>query len=236
MRKPPLQIDVILAWADHHHATTGKYPNAESGSVLAEPSEDWGAINQALIAGVRGLAGKDTLARLLHRERGRRHPRMLPPLTEECILTWAQMHCAVTGRWPNQSAGPVHGAPGEVWGNIEQALKRGHRGLPGGDSLARLLARRLGVRRLACRAALRPLRIEEILTWAEAYERLTGNWPTCASPPLALPENLHWKAIDRALRLGRRGLPGGTSLARLLREHRAIYGLAGVAAHEVSTL
>jgi hypothetical protein len=221
-RKPPLDIDVILSWADHHYSVTGKFPGAESGAVQADPSEDWGAINQALIAGVRGLPGGDTLARLLHRERGRRHPQLLPRLTEDCILTWAQAHCALTGTWPNQSAGPVHGVPGEVWGNIEQALKRGHRGLPGGDSLARLLARRLGVRRVSRRATVRPLHIDEILAWADAYQRLTGAWPTSSSGPLGLPDDMQWKGIDRALRVGLRGLPGGSSLVRLLRQHRAL--------------
>jgi hypothetical protein len=35
----------------------------------------------------------------------------------------------------------VPGAPGETWRGINQALGSGYRGLPGGDSLARLLVR-----------------------------------------------------------------------------------------------
>jgi hypothetical protein len=38
-------------------------------------------------------------------------------------------------------------APGETWVAIDAALAHGHRGLPGGDSVARLLARRRGVGR-----------------------------------------------------------------------------------------
>jgi hypothetical protein len=67
--------------------------------------------------------------------------RRRPPLTVEQILAWADAHYARTGRWPHKGSGPVEGAPGEVWGNINSALSRGHRGLPWGTSLIRLLAR-----------------------------------------------------------------------------------------------
>jgi hypothetical protein len=64
------------------------------------------------------------------------------PLTEEQVLAWADAYHARTGRWPTAASGPVEGAPGEVWGHINAALYDGQRGLPGGDSLARLLNRR----------------------------------------------------------------------------------------------
>jgi hypothetical protein len=63
------------------------------------------------------------------------------PLTVEQILAWADLHHARTGRWPNQHSGAVAGAPGENWSAINQALWQGNRGLPGGDSLTRLLGR-----------------------------------------------------------------------------------------------
>jgi hypothetical protein len=149
--KSLLSIARILRWADHHRRLTGQYPNADSGPVAADPGESWGAVNQALYAGLRGLPGNDSLARLLERERGRRHRLRQPQLSEALILAWAQVHHARRGVWPNQLSGPVDDAPGEVWGNLEQALRRGRRGLPGGDSLARLLERRLGVRRSPAR-------------------------------------------------------------------------------------
>jgi hypothetical protein len=68
--------------------------------------------------------------------RGRR-----PPLTVEQILAWADAYHARTGRWPHARSGPVEGAPGEALSNINNTLARGHRGLPRGGSLARLLAR-----------------------------------------------------------------------------------------------
>jgi hypothetical protein len=38
-------------------------------------------------------------------------------------------------------------ALGQTWLALDSALRNGHRGLPGGDSLARLLARERGVQR-----------------------------------------------------------------------------------------
>jgi hypothetical protein len=65
-----------------------------------------------------------------------------PPLTVGQILAWADAHHARTGEWPTAFSGPVADAPGEKWDYLDQALRNGHRGLPGGDSLPRLLDRR----------------------------------------------------------------------------------------------
>src|SRR5262249_16633575 len=64
------------------------------------------------------------------------------------ILSWADDHRRRTGRWPTPTAGPVPAAPGEVWANVQQALSKGLRVLPGGDSPAGLLARQRGRRTL----------------------------------------------------------------------------------------
>jgi hypothetical protein len=66
--------------------------------------------------------------------------RTRPPLTVEQVLAWADAYRARTGRWPAAGSGPVPKAPGETWAGIDQALRGGGRGLPGGYSLARLLA------------------------------------------------------------------------------------------------
>jgi hypothetical protein len=64
-----------------------------------------------------------------------------PPLSVARILGWADSHRARTTRWPSCTDGQVHGAPGETWVNVSQALRLGLRGLPGGDTLRRLLRR-----------------------------------------------------------------------------------------------
>lgn len=80
---------------------------------------------------------------------GRRPPprsgAVRPPLTIAQILAWADDHYARTGRWPTAASGPILAAPSGTWSAVNVALRRGHRGLPGGDTLARLLARERGV-------------------------------------------------------------------------------------------
>jgi hypothetical protein len=71
------------------------------------------------------------------------------PLTEAQILAWADAHFARTGRWPHHGSGGVAGVPGQSWAEIDQSLRRGRRGLPGGDTLAKVLDRRRARRRRA---------------------------------------------------------------------------------------
>jgi hypothetical protein len=101
-----------------------------------------------------------------------------PPLILVTILSWADAHLDRTGRWPSCADGQVHGAPGEAKVNLNHALSRGQRGLPGGDTLARLLARERG-RRLTHR--LLAIHEDQIVAWAKARHPRTGRWPTANS-------------------------------------------------------
>jgi hypothetical protein len=64
--------------------------------------------------------------------------------------------------------------------------------------------------------------VAQILRWAGAHRRRTGDWPSARSGPVAGAPGLTWRAVDAALAEGCRGLPGGDSLARLLRRERAM--------------
>ena len=65
-----------------------------------------------------------------------------PPLTVPMILGWIDAHKKRTGALPHMHAGPVRdGYLGDNWRKIDNALRYGLRGLPGGSSLARLLQR-----------------------------------------------------------------------------------------------
>jgi hypothetical protein len=66
------------------------------------------------------------------------------------------------------------------------------------------------------------LTVEQILALADAYHTHTGAWPRTASGPVPQSPGETWRRIDNALRLGLRGLEGGTSLARLLQQRRGI--------------
>ena len=67
---------------------------------------------------------------------------------------------------------------------------------------------------------LPPLAVEQILAWADAHHAHTGQWPTRKSGLVSEAPGEAWSAIGSALVVGQRGLPGGSSLAQLLQEHR----------------
>ncbi|MBN9524335.1 hypothetical protein J0H58_38445 [bacterium] len=214
---PPLTPAVILGWADDHRRRTGHYPKPADGPVRAAPPETWGAVEIALVKGHRGLPGGDSLARFLARHRGVRNQAAAPPLTVEQIKAWAEAHRARTGGWPTAQSGPVRGAPGESWGAVASALDGGRRGLPGGDGLARLLARACGKRNPA---AVPPLALGRIRLWVRLHRAHTGRWPHAQSGPVIGVAGETWGAVANALQKGRRGLPRGTTLARLVGECR----------------
>jgi hypothetical protein len=133
-------------------------------------------------------------------------------LTVEQVLAWAEAHHARTGGWPAAHSGPVHGAAGETWRALNNALSAGTHGLPGGSSLSRLLAEHRGRR-----PRRPPLTEGQILTWADAHRQRTGRWPSSGSGAVPGAPGENWGAINRALREGFRDLPGDDTLARLLR-------------------
>jgi hypothetical protein len=214
---PPLTTVQILAWADAHHAREGKWPNADSGPVREASEENWNALDMALRVGSRGLPAGSSLARLLHEERAVRNLQMLPRLTIEQILAWADAHHQRTSEWPIRSSGSIEEAAGETWAVVNGALVDGHRELPGGSSLAQLLAEHRGVRNCRDLPRLSP---EQILAWADACHQRTGEWPTKQSGIVTGAPDERWDLLDVALRQGLRGLPAGLSLARLLARER----------------
>ncbi len=214
---PGLTEAQVLEWVDLHKARTGDWPKGKLGSVYGAPGESWQAINIALIQGLRGLPGGSSLARLLASERQVRHHLRQPKLTKAQILRWADLFFATTGGWPNVNSGPVDGAPGEGWQAINIALVKGYRGLPGGSSIARLLANERGVRN---KKGLPVLTEAQILKWADVHKERTGEWPRVKSDPVDGVPGEKWANINAALSVGLRGLPGGSSLAKLLKSKR----------------
>jgi hypothetical protein len=136
---PPLSPEHILAWAQAHYQRTGAWPNKNSGPVLGEPGEVWGNVDAALRLRQRGLPGNSSVAQLLAQALGIRTRANIPSLSVTAILDWVDAHYRRTGRWPRPRCGAILEAPGETWIAIDQALQKGHRGLPGGSSLAQLL-------------------------------------------------------------------------------------------------
>ena len=212
----PIKVEEVLAWADAHRSRHGTWPSVNSGEI-PETGGSWMAIDLALTNGCRGLPGGTSLAKFLEKHRGARARPRPPPLSENRILLWADAYRAARGRWPTANSGPIPDTA-ETWYLVGRALLRGFRGLPGGSSLARLLAARRGARN---RLDLPPLTEREILVWADAYFDAHGKWPGCKSGPIPATAET-WLAVERALNEGGRGLRGNSSLARLLAARRGV--------------
>ena len=217
-RQPRLSVAQILKWADEFHRTTGRWPkNSQTADLIPGTDDSWTTVDSALRAGRRGLR-RSSLARLLEKHRGVRNHLKAPVFTIKQILRWADQHKRKTGEWPVAESGPIVGVRHEKWANVQAALSQGTRGLPGGDSLSRLLERERGVRN---RLNAQKLTIRKILAWVDAHQQNHGEWPTVEDRrDPAAGEN--WNAINAALKRGSRGLTGGSSLAKLLAKKRGV--------------
>ena len=139
------------------------------------------------------------------------------PLTIEQILQWADAHHNRTARRPTCHSGPVAGVAKESWHAIDEALRVGCRGLPGGMSLAKLLDR------YRPRARSGDLTVEQILEWADEHYRRSGQWPKHTSGRVqGASFEIYWWTIRKALHDGGGRLRGGTSLCKLLMAHRGL--------------
>jgi hypothetical protein len=219
MRRSALTIGLILQWADHHQRSTGQWPMVTSGRVLAQRGDNWKSVDNALRYGLRGLAGGSSLARLLEEERGVFNRLNAPRLSIAGILQWAVAHQQRTGAWPNMDSGLIGEAPGETWHAVNQALRQGCRGLPGGITLAQLLAKKMGARN---HTNIPRLTVKRILAWADAHFHRTGRWPGHISGAIAEAPGESWHAVESALRYGcaaskgdRRSIGCSRNIARL---------------------
>jgi hypothetical protein len=216
---PPLSEEQILKWADAHRQRTGSWPTFKSGTILDSAGDKWMHIHIALQQGGRHLPGGSSLPKLLAEHRGVRNRKDLPHYTVEQILAWADAHRARTGAWPSAASGAIADAPGETWGAVQNALRGGRRGIPGGSSLAQLLAEKRGARNFW---SLPDLSCAQILKWADAFHQRTGTWPIAESGSILEAPGETWCAVDQALKHGSRQLPGRLSLARLLDRERGV--------------
>lgn len=146
---PTLSVKQLLTWADAFHERTGEWPKQKHWpeAIPDSDGETWGNVIQAVAKGLRGFPGRETLFDLLAKHRRVRNVGHLPPLTERQILTWADAHRATHGEWPTCRCAEqiIPGTGGERWFNIDQVLRKGLRGLAGGSSLSKLLAKHRNV-------------------------------------------------------------------------------------------
>ena len=212
MQLPPFTVAKVLRWAKAHHARTGQWPMDASGPIAEAPGETWMAVSQALVRGRRGFSGGSSLTRLLAQKFGLRNLASLPPLTVESILAWADAHRQRSGKWPTCNSGPIPEAKGETWMSVDTALNKARRGLERG-SLAMLLEAERGRRHYHHAPSLT---VELIQSWAKRHFELLGSWPNVNSGSVIAAEGESWRNLDGYLRRGKRRLPGGTSLHRIV--------------------
>jgi hypothetical protein len=92
------------------------------------------------------------------------------------------------------------------------------------------IGRRMGITKQAVHQLLTPRRRSDarqltealILQLADEHHRATGQWPHARSGEVKSREGVRWSHLDGALRSGYHGLPGGSSLARLLVKYRGV--------------
>jgi len=210
--QPTLTIENILLWSDRHFELHGRYPEMRDEKIDMVPNETWSAVNRALRDGTRGLPGGSTLAQLLKVERNLRNGARLNNLRIETILEWADEHHARTGKWPAANSGVVQVSPGEHWYALNSALISGGRGLSPGTSLARVLQQYRGK---AHPHDVPDHTIETITAWMRSHAERHGKYPSCISGPVEDAPGETWGAIQISLLMGSRGLPGGSSVAKL---------------------
>jgi hypothetical protein len=223
-RRAALTADAIFKWAKAHHRRTGRWPNRRSGKVSGAPGETWVGLDAALKTGGRGLPRGSSLHRLLV-ERGALSPWWKGRLVARQILAWADAFHAVHGHWPFYNSGLVKIQSRLTWDTIDKALQRGRYGLPGGSSLPRFLNEHRGIflgmkHRPHRTREERLLDLKQIRAWATAHRRRTGEWPHKYSGVIPKAGVQSWLAVNAALSGGWRGLPGGTSLAKLFGARR----------------
>jgi hypothetical protein len=144
------------------------------------------------------------------KRRIRRLERRCSPLPVEQILDWADRFGARHGSWPNSGDGRISYDLSLTWNGVNEALRQGYRGLPGGSSMAQLLAEHRGHRNVA---RLPDLTVPQMLVWADEYHRRNERWPTLRSGPILNSGGESWQKIERALRDHARHLSGYSSLA-----------------------
>jgi hypothetical protein len=183
------------------------------------PGETWISLDSALKVGSRGIRGGSSLHQLLV-ERRVVKPWWKGRLTPQQILAWADDFRKAHGDWPHYLSGLVDIPSRLTWLTIDVALRMGRHGLPGGSSLPRFLNEHRGIylgmkRRPNSTRPEMQLDVKKIRAWARAYRRKTGQWPQRDSGAIPNSDGETWVAVNACLRLGYRGLPGGSSLAKI---------------------
>jgi hypothetical protein len=218
----PLTEELIRKWILDEFTSTGKWPNTRSGKVqVVGVDEAWQSLHNYLVRGGRGLPGGQSLTDVVAEVR--RQAGLEVVLTEGLIKQWIRAEYEKTKRWPLASDGDVLvDGVAEKWCNLHLNLLQGRRGLPGGRRLVDLVEE---VRTELGQPSTRTMEDVRQLIWQHYCDR--KEWPHFKSK-LPVPGGLFtsWNALNQALSVGRFGLPGGSSLAKVVESVKEEHGLS----------
>lgn len=214
----PLTEQYICDRAEEYFALNGRWPNSKSGVVLGGNHKDsWLAYDCALRVGSRGLPGGSSLADLFEKKFSVRKRKGTSRfnLNDNQVLERAMEHRTKTGKLPRICSGKVHGGlPGDTWADYHLWLKFRMKGLTAGMSLPRFLSLNLGA---PYKHREDELTEDFICERANDHKTRTGYWPKHTSGKVhGGADGDTWSVYNHSLSRGKRGLPGGSSLADLL--------------------
>lgn len=232
----------IHQWLTTFESREGRWPTYQDREVLEEiepgvlvcvVGENWKALSEAMVLGLRGLTElKGTRLTQFRAAHGMIDDRTLTP---ETLAQWMQDFRRKTGEWPTESDRTVWAldpatdawveVPGESWGALKSTLRHGRRGLKDfkGLSFAQFRVKR-GLEKD------RDLTVAQIVKWMRLFRDKEARWPAqydttvWESPRTDVwvaVENESWTRLDDALRRGLRGLEAhkGSSLAKVKKQH-----------------
>lgn len=146
--KPKLDEDDVKAWIDQYRSCNdGKFPHHSSGKVVGSPENlTWGAVDRMLRDGFRSFEGGSSLSRFIDDQFDIVRRSSSKKYTIKQILEWAERYYKEFGYYPTKRSGSIpfaeeDGYSSVTWGGIDRSLRVGNKGLPGKDSLFRLLKR-----------------------------------------------------------------------------------------------
>lgn len=215
-KSTPLTEEMILRWVKEWHEREGRYPTKRSGEIPGSGGVTWVAIDANLRVGCRGWPGGSSLARFVAKHFDIRNATNLPELTEEMIVGWVNEWHDREHKWPDAASGEIPGSGGETWSAINRALRSGCRNIVGGSSLSKFIGKHFNIRNSGNAPNLS---IDMIKRWISEWYSRNGEYPTCNSGEIPGSGGEKWKHVSVYLNSGRRGLPGGSSIGRLVAEH-----------------
>lgn len=121
-------------------------------------------------------------------------------------------------RKPNENSKDFILADGTSARRLASAFRRGFRGLDGGINFPTFVNQVLDLEEK------RDINLEEVIVEIKKYYKETGKKPTTRTKEFFLPDGTSATALDLALRIGYRGLKGGSSLLDLVSESLGLRG------------